>query len=528
VRRSRGGYSKLFQGKLMTEKKGKIILVGAGPGDPGLVTVRGKQAIEQAEVLVYDYLVHPALLDYAPEDCEKIYVGKRAGCHTMRQEEINSLLVEKAGGGKVVVRLKGGDPFVFGRGGEEALAASEAGVRFEVVPGVTAGVAVPAFAGIPVTQRGITSTVAFITGHEDPQKEESDIDWSHLARFSGTLVFYMGVGRLAKITGKLIEHGAPPQTPVAVIHRGTTEEQKTVAGTLENIEKRVNKAGIKPPAVIVVGRVVELRERLNWFESAPLFGRTVLVTRAREQASDFSRLLKNFGARVIEMPTIKIVDSPEPEAVCEAVGRLGDYDWIVFTSVNGVKRLFSKMREAGLDVRAFGSASLAAIGPATAGELESSGLKVELVPDSYVAEAVVDAFKSRGDLAGKKVLLPRAQEARKVLPEALRGLGAEVDEIALYSTRIEKPENLEEVRKDLASGSIDVVTFTSSSTVHNFVELIGKEEVSRLSGKMLFAAIGPVTAETAKTYGLGPLILPREYTIEALAMVICNHFAKQS
>jgi len=509
------------------DSKGKIILVGAGPGDPGLITVKGLKAVEQAEVLVYDHLVHPDLVGLAPDTCEKIYVGKKAGCQTLSQVEINRLLVDKALSGKFVVRLKGGDPFVFGRGGEEALEAAESGVPFEVVPGVTAGVAVPAYAGIPVTQRGMTSTVAIITGHEDPGKEDSDIDWPHLALGCGTLVFYMGVANLEKITANLVANGVQPTTPVAVIESGTTENQKTVVGTLKDIELWVNEAGIKPPAIIVVGKVVELREKLNWYESSPLFGKTILVTRSREQASEFSLILKKLGGRVIEFPAIRIGESPEPEAVKKMVENLGDYDWIILTSVNGVRVLSRYIRESGRDVRAFGKASLCAIGPATARELESSGLKVDLVPESYVAEGIVEAMKKLGDLSGKKVLLPRAEKARKVIPDTLRSLGAVVDEVALYTTQKEKPENLAEVREKLAGGEIDIVTFASSSAVDNFVELIGREEVAGLADKIIFAAIGPVTEETLKNYGIEARIVSPVYTLESLAGAICDYFVVQ-
>ncbi|MBN2290041.1 MAG: uroporphyrinogen-III C-methyltransferase [Candidatus Glassbacteria bacterium] len=509
----------------MTEKKGKIYLVGAGPGDPELITLKGLRAVERADVLVYDYLAPEVLLQYARPGCEKIYVGKKAGRHTMPQEEINRLVVGRAAAGAMVVRLKGGDPFVFGRGGEEALEAAAAGVEFEVVPGVTAGVAVPAYAGIPVSQRGMASAVAFITGHEDPGKEQSDIDWEQLAKFPGTLVFYMGLGRLGSIAQELTSHGLDPAAEVAVIHRGTTERQRAVTGSLEDIGRKVRQAGLKAPAIIVVGKVVGLRERLSWFESRPLFGRTVIVTRAREQASEFSRILDGYGARVIEMPTIRISDSPEPEKVAWAIDRLDRYDWLIFTSVNGVERFFHYLRASGRDVRAIGQqALLCAIGPVTRAALEASGLRVDLVPGSYVAESVVEALKSRGDLKGKRVLLPRAAVARQVIPEALRALGAEVDEVAVYSTGIETPENLDRVVEELTEGRVDVVTFTSSSTVENFVRLVGEPVAAGLGGKTLVASIGPVTAEIAAQHGLRTDIMPEDYTVEGLAAAVRDHF----
>jgi len=509
-------------------KKGKIYLVGAGPGDPELITLKGIRAIERADVLVYDYLASRTLLEHAGDDCEQIYVGKKAGRHTLAQEQINSLIVERAAAGAVVTRLKGGDPFMFGRGGEEALEAAAAGLEFEVIPGVTAGVAVPAAAGIPVSQRGMTSAVAFITGHEDPRKKKSDINWKELANLSATLVFYMGLARLGSIAGNLISHGMDPETPAAVIHRGTTELQRTVTGRLKDIEQKVEEAGLEPPVIIVVGQVVSLRERLNWFESKPLFGVSILVTRAREQASGFSKALAEYGARVVEMPTIRIGESPEPGKVADAIAKLDEYDWLIFTSVNGVERFFHYLRAAGKDLRALGRrAFLCAIGPATGAALEAYGLRVDLVPESYVAESVVEALKSRGGLRGKRILLPRAAVAREFIPEALGALGATVDEVAVYSTEIEAPENLDRVLGELDEGKIDVVTFTSSSTVKNFIKLVGEPAAAGLSGKTLVASIGPVTADTAGKHGLKTDIMPAEYTIEGLTAAVCAHFAAE-
>jgi len=508
--------------------KGKIYLVGAGPGDPELITLKAVRAIAAAEVIVYDYLVNPVLLEHARPEVERIYVGKKAGAHTLRQEDINALLVKLASQGKIVTRLKGGDPFVFGRGGEEALEAVTAGIEFEVIPGVTAGVAVPAYAGIPVTQRGITASVTFITGHEDPRKEESDIDWATLAASRSTLVFYMGVSRLESIAAQLTSHGLPDSTPAAVIHRGTTSSQRTVCGSLANIAVRVREAALAAPAIIVVGEVVALRGKLDWFERRPLFGRTVIVTRSREQASVFTGRLAELGAAVIELPSIEIGDSPDPEAVQRALDRLpGGFDWVVFTSVNGVDKFVQFLRRAGKDVRALAGARLAAIGPATATALESAGLTVDILPEKFVAESVAESFAKLGDyLAGKRILLPRAEIARKVLPEALAGLGAEVTEVPVYSTRITRPENLPQVIEELSAGRVDLITFTSSSTVDNFVELVGLENLQGLSGPPVYAAIGPVTEATAAGYGLAPLISAGTHTIEGLVSLIENYFAK--
>jgi uroporphyrinogen III methyltransferase/synthase len=510
---------------MMPKKQGHIVLAGSGPGDPKLITVRALEALRSAEVLIYDYLAPKQLLDEIPESCEVIYVGKKAGSHTMPQEEINKLLVRKAQEGKLVVRLKGGDPFVFGRGGEEALEALAAGVSFEVVPGVTAGVAVPAYAGIPVTQRGITVAVTFVTGHEDPGKDESEINWQALASSGATLVFYMGVGNLGKISERLVAHGRPESTPVAVIYRGTTDQQKTVVGTLADIEQVAKKANMKPPSIIVVGEVVSLRGQLSWIENRPLFGRKVIVTRAREQASDFSALLTSMGASVIELPAIKIGPSPDPAAVDRAIARLGSYDWIVFTSVNGVSTLLEKILASGGDIRSLGTARLCAIGPATASALEKLGLRVEVVPESYVAEEVAVALKEACDLEGKKIMLPRAEIARKVLPESLRAAGAEVDDVPVYSTQAETPENLDEVRALLESGGIDVVTFTSSSTVENFIGMVGENTAkqAKVNGTKI-ASIGPITQEKAAAFGLASDIVPAEFTIPGLADEIAAHF----
>lgn len=512
----------------MAENRGKIILVGSGPGDPKLITVRGLEALRAAEVLIYDYLAPDELLAEIPPDCEVIYVGKKAGSHTMPQEEISRLIVAKAKEGCTVVRLKGGDPFVFGRGGEEALEALAEGVPFEVVPGVTAGVAVPAYAGIPVTQRGINVAVTFVTGHEDPNKEGSAINWHALATSRATLVFYMGVGNLGKISSRLVANGRAPETPVAVIHRGTTQSQRTVTGTLEDIEAVARDAGIKPPSIIVVGEVVSLREKLSWFENRPLFGRKVIVTRAREQASDFSRLLSELGAAVIELPTIRIGPSPDPDAVERAVEKTGSYDWIVFTSVNGVTTFMERIKEGGGDVRRLGDAKLCAIGPATRASLEALGLRVDVVPETYVAEEVVEALKATGQLGGARILLPRAEIARKVLPDSLRDAGAEVDDVPVYSTLAEEPDNLDHVREMLEGGEIDVITFASSSTVDNFVELVGRDTAVRaVAAGTLVAAIGPVTAQTVSGYGLEAAVVPDDYTIPGLADAILKHFTEQ-
>ena len=512
----------------MAQRQGRIILVGSGPGDPKLITVRGLEALRSAEVLIYDYLAPGELLQEIPSGCEVIYVGKKAGSHTMPQDEINKLLVAKALEGNLVVRLKGGDPFVFGRGGEEALEALDAGVPFEVVPGVTAGVAVPAYAGIPVTQRGINVAVTFVTGHEDPNKDESAINWDALAASGATLVFYMGVGNIGKISARLRAGGRDAATPVGVIHRGTTRKQQTVTGTLENIEQIVAGAGIKPPSIIIVGEVVSLRDRLRWFEDRPMFGKKIIVTRSREQASDFSKLLTEMGAEVIELPAIKIGPSPDPAAVERTIDRLPQYDWIVFTSVNGVAVFMQQIAESGGDVRSLGTAKICAIGPATAQALKNLGLRVDIVPETYVAEEVAGALKKAGELDGKKILLPRAEIARKVLPDSLREAGAVVDDVPVYSTQAENPVNLEEVRIQLEAGGIDAITFTSSSTVENFVKMAGEKTVKKaMDHGTGIAAIGPITAEKAISYGFETNVMPQKYTIPALALALAEYFSEK-
>lgn len=497
------------------KETGKVVLVGAGPGDPQLITLKGVQCLRRAEVVVYDYLAGVELLRFAPEGAERIYVGKKAGEHTLSQEDINALLVEKAREGKRVVRLKGGDPFVFGRGGEEALALVEAGVPFEVVPGVSAAFAAPAYAGIPVTHRGLTSTLALVTGHEDPLKEESDINWEQLATAAGTLCFYMGVGRLPQIAEQLMRYGRLPETPVAVIRWGTCPTQQTVVGTLRTISDEVRKAGLKPPAMIVVGEVVRLRERLNWFETRPLFGKRVIVTRSRAQAGELSDRLQAEGAQVIELPVIEIAPPDSWEALDRSIEQLGRYDWVVFTSVNGVQFFLDRLEALGRDVRALGNCRLGAIGEATAQALCACRLRVECMPDEYVAEALVEALDAVEDLAGKRILLPRADVARDALPEGLRNRGAEVDCVTAYRTLQGKPE-IEGLREQLEGGEIDWVTFTASSTVRHFFQLLKAECGALWISKARFASIGPITAQTLREYGAEPAVESAVHTIPAL------------
>lgn len=497
-----------------TDGPGTVFLVGAGPGDPGLLTLRGAELLSRADAVVYDALANPVLLERSPSDAERVYVGKRGGEHTRTQEEINALLVELARRHAVVVRLKGGDPFVFGRGGEEALALVEAGVPFEVVPGVTAGVAAPAYAGIPVTHRGLASSVTLATGHEDPEKAESDLDWGQLARGAGTLVFYMGVGRLRANFDRLVEAGRPADTPAAVVEWGSRPRQRVVSGTLRTLPGLVEEAGIGAPAVVVVGEVVRLRERLAWFEARPLFGKRVVVTRARAQASDFAATLEALGAEVVQFPTIRITDPADPEPLRRAAGEADRFDWIVFTSVNGVGRFWTALREAGLDTRSLAGVSLCAIGPATAAAIEMEGARADLVPERFVAEGVVEALLQETGLQGSRVLLPRAEEARSVLPESLREAGAEVVEVTAYRT-VPDGSEAELLRQRLRAGEIDLVTFTASSTVRNYVGLLGAE-----TGGARVASIGPVTSATARELGLPVHVEAEEHTIPGLMRAV--------
>lgn len=498
---------------------GKVYLVGAGPGDYKLISVKGRECIAAADCIVYDRLADDRLLACARPDVELIYVGKASSDHTLRQEEINALLVAKAQEGKNVVRLKGGDPFIFGRGGEEALELVAAGIPFEVVPGVSSAVAVPAYAGIPVTHRGLAASFAVVTGHEDPAKTESSIRWDKLALGADTLVFLMGVENLPYITGKLIEHGRPPSTPAAVIRWGTKPGQEVLVTTLATAAADVAARGLKPPAVFLVGEVAALRGKLAWFDTKPLFGKTVLVTRARDQASVLTAALEDMGAACIEAPAIKIVPPESWAALDAAVRRLAAYDWLIFTSVNGVDHFFARLETAGLDTRALGGRKVAAIGVATAERLRGRGILADLVPAEFRAEGVVAALE--GLVApGMKVLIPRAAVARDLLPDKLRAMGATVDVVAAYRT-VSGGSDGRELAGALAAGGIDLVTFTSSSTVTNLLDLLGPDGPA-LVAKARVACIGPVTAATCLEKGVRPDVVAEEFTIAGLMAAIGN------
>jgi uroporphyrinogen III methyltransferase/synthase len=505
--------------------KANVYLVGAGPGDPGLITVKGKKCIEAADVIIYDYLAPPALLKYARKTAELIYVGKKGGEHTLTQDRINALIVDKAKSGAIVARLKGGDPFIFGRGGEEAEVLVKEGIAFEIVPGVTSAIAAPAYAGIPLTHRKFASTVAFVTGHEDPAKEESSIDWAALAKGIGTLVFFMGVKNLPNIIQHLTEHGKPPDTPVALVRWGTTPQQVTVSGTFENIVQRVKKAGVKAPAIIVVGDVVDLRQTLKWFETRPLAGKRIVVTRARPQASELVKMLTDAGAECLECPTIKILPPKDQTALKRAVQSLSAYDWIVFTSVNGVTFFFERLFADNKDVRALNRMRTAAIGPATAQRLFEFGLKSDIVPQTYRAESVVEAF-GKEDIKGKKILLPRADEARPLLPIELTRMGAQVDEVTAYRT-LKDLENADILIQGFEEKTVDLVTFTSSSTVKNFKALLPADRFKQLIDGVKVASIGPITAETAMNLGFDVHIVADAFTIPGLCEAIIRYYSKK-
>ncbi len=510
-----------------TSKSGKVYLVGAGPGDPGLLTLKGKECLEAADVVLYDYLANPVLLQYAPTTAERIYVGRRGRGQYQDQADINRLLIERAKEGNVVIRLKGGDPFVFGRGGEEAEAVAAAGVDFELVPGVSAAVAVPAYAGIPVTHRTLASTVTFVTGHEDPTKPVALLDWPKLASTSGTLVFMMGMKNLPLIVRQLLSEGRPSDTLVAAIRWGTKAAQQTIVGTLADIVSKAEAAHLEPPTVIVVGEVVRLRGQLNWFETKPLFGKRVVLTRPQEQAREFSQLLTAYGAEPVEVPTIQIVPPASWQAIDDAMTRLSTYQWLIFTSVNGVRPFMDRLHAAGKDARALANLRLCAIGPRTAQELGTYGLIPDVIPTEFQAEGVIAALAHVG-IRGSRILIPRAEVAREILPHQLRELGATVEVIPVYRT-IAPAVDVASLTQQLQDGQVAVVTFTSSSTVRNFMELFGgRDRVRPLLAGVVVACIGPITARTAEEYGVTVTVMPAENTVPALAEAIVKHFREEA
>jgi uroporphyrinogen III methyltransferase / synthase len=500
-------------------KNGKAYLVGAGPGDLGLVTLRAKECIENADVIVYDHLANPDMLGWARDDAEIIYAGKQAG-ESRTQQEITSLLLDKAREGKHVVRLKGGDPFVFGRGAEEAQEIATAGIPFEIVPGITSAIAGPAYAGIPMTHRAHNSHVTFFTGHEDPTKTESAIDYASLAKLGGTQVMLMGVERLGAVTSEMLKHGVRGDLPVALVRWATTGQQETLTGTLSDIAQKVAAKNFEAPAVAVFGDVVSLRDTLNWYEKRPLLGKRIVVTRTRKQASVLSNKLRALGAHVIELPTIRIEPPSNLREFAELVQDTHTYDWIVFTSANGVEAFFDIFFKLYDDAREIGGVRIAAIGPATAQRVKDFHLHVDLQPEEFVAEAVVRAFKKQGSIENERILVVRAEKARDVLPKELSAAGAIVDEAFAYRT-VPETRDTSGAQRQLAQRGADVITFTSSSTVENFLAL----GLPWPKG-MRIASIGPITSKTVRDRGLNVDIEARRHDVDGLVQAIREFFVR--
>ncbi len=505
-------------------KAGKVYLVGAGPGDPELISIKGVDCLKKADVIVYDRLLDERLVDAASSEAERIYVGKTAGEHAKPQDEINQLLVTKAKEGKTVVRLKGGDPFVLGRGGEEAEVLVQNDIPFEVIPGITSATAVPAYAGIPVTHRGLASSFAVITGHEDQGKDSSSINWEKLTSGVDTLIFLMGMKNLPEIVAKLMKYGRPPNTPVAIIKGGTRPEQETVVGSLKDIVSRVEEYRLTAPAVIVVGNVVRLREKLRWYDNRPLFGKRILVTRTRHQTGTLSRLLAERGAQPIELPAIDIQTVTNSEELDQAISNLEDYHWIIFTSVNGVAAFWQRLHNLERDSRALSGLRIGAIGPATAQALEAKGIIPDYVPEVYTSEGIIAGLKNQ-NIVGQRFLLPRADIADRELGQGIRRLGASVHEIIAYRT-VPATEAITQAKQMIMLGKIDVITFTSSSTVSNLVAAFGEEPLAVNSAKV--ACIGPKTAGTAAKAGLSVDIVAKEQTIPGMVTAMEEYFGKET
>lgn len=504
---------------------GTVYLVGAGPGDLGLLTLRGAELLRRADVVVYDGLVNPQLLNLAPPGAEVIYGGKRAGEQTRSQEDLSRLLVAKATEGKTVVRLKGGDPYVFGRGGEEAEELADASVPFEVVPGVSSFVAVPNYAGVPLTHRGFNSRLTLITGHEDPAKEASTVDWPQVARTPGTKVILMGTDRIGEIARILVEHGMDGRTPIALVRWGTTGRQRSVEGTLDTIGQVLAESGVTPPTVAVIGEVVKLRGKLNWFERRPLFGQRVVVTRARDQASHTASRLRELGAEVLEVPTIKFVAPTRREDLVDALLELNSYDWLVFTSPNGVTQFFHYFFRQFHDLRDIGGARLAAVGPATANKLKELHLQVDLMPDEAIGAKIAEAFSEYESIENLKICLLRAEVANPELPRALEALGAIVDDIACYKT-VPETEDPGGVSRDLEENGADWILFTSSSTVEHFHSRFDLPAMVKKHPRLKLASIGPETSKTLAALGLTATVEANPHSIDALLLAIAEASAK--
>ncbi len=503
--------------------KGKVYIVGAGPGDIGLLTIKGLKCLQKAEVVVYDFHLNAQVLNYINHDAEFIYAGKRCGQHSMTQDEINQTLIEKAKQGKIICRLKGGDPFVFGRGGEEAEALSKESIEFEVVPGVSSAVAAPAYAGIPLTHRLYSSSLAIVPGYEDAAKKESSINWSKLATGIDTIVFLMTVKNIALVCQKLIANGRSPETPVAVIRWGTRADQTTVVSNLKSIAELIKEKDIKPPAVMVVGEVVNLRESLKWYEKKPLFGQRILVT--REHSSDFEQL-EELGAEIIEFPTIKIAPPADWTELDNAIAKIESYNYLIFTSINGVNFFFRRLFEKARDIRDLKGIKICAVGTKTASAIKKYGIKVDMVPEEFNAEGLIKLFISEHRLRGQRLLLPMAEVAREIFPDRIRKLGGEIDVVTAYRTV--KPETHgKRLKRFLKEGKISIATFTSAGTFNNFMEIMDKDAEILLKD-VAIAVIGPVTAKAVEKAGLKANIMPREATIEAMLTEIINWVANKN
>lgn len=506
-------------------KTGRVILVGAGPGDEGLLTLRGKEWLERADVIVYDHLVNWNMMRFSSANAETIYAGKKAGHASLEQEEINAILIRKAQEGKTVVRLKGGDPFIFGRGGEETMALKKAGIPFVVVPGVTSPVGVAAYAGIPLTHRDISSTVSIITGSNEKNQQDIHIDWEKIASRSGTLVFLMGARKLPLICEKLIRFGKDPDTPIAVIQWGTTARQKTWTGTLKTIVDIAMKENIAPPALTIIGEVVNVKPLIEWYETLPLFGKAVVITRSESQADSMIHQLHEKGAEPVSFPVIQTVPPPDWSPLDQALSHLSQYHGLIFTSVNGVHFFMQRLKETGQDIRELKGVRIYTIGPKTEKAVRDFGMQVDCVPENFVAESLIESL-GKENVKGKRFLIPRALVAREILPDQLRDMGAQVDVVPAYQTLPPTRKN-EDLARRLKDGVIDVITFTSSSTVTNFLDQTGPELRPHLD-RVTFACIGPITAGTARENGLKVAIVPKEYTVDALVTAIEDHYADKT
>ena len=505
--------------------KGKVYIVGAGPGDIGLLTVKGLRCLKKADVVVYDFHLNAQVLNYINHGAEFIYAGKRGGQHDMTQDKINRTLVEKAEEGKMICRLKGGDPFVFGRGGEEAEVLAKEGIEFEVVPGISSAIAAPAYAGIPLTHRLYSSSLAIVPGYEDVTKKDSAIDWARLATGVGTIVFLMTVKNIALVCKRLIENGRSLETPVAVVRWGTRADQTTIVGNLENISDLVKENEIRPPAVMVVGDVVKLRETLKWYEKKPLFGQRVLVT--REHTVGFEPL-EELGAEIIEFHTIEIVPPDDWTELDRAIEKIDSYNWLILTSVNGVKFFFRRLMDRDRDIRDLKGVKICAVGSKTASAIKKYGIKVDLVPKKYNAEGLIEAFTGKhgnGPFKGLKILLPRAETARETFPGKVRELGGEIDVFTSYKTV--KPEvHGKRLKRFLKEGKISIATFTSAATFNNYMEIMGKDAIDLLKD-VTITVIGPVTAKAVEKAGLKVSIMPEEATVDAMVKAIINRVSKK-